>query len=93
MTSQPEDPSFGLPPMPVTELTMEQDFHLRRLEDLLPQADKEDIITIFMALQRQNYALANTVKNLLAKWPTHTTTDGEKLNLGTLFETKDSPFI
>ena len=78
--------------MPVTELTMEQDFHLRRLEDLLPQADKEDIITIFMALQRQNYALANTVKNLLAQWPTHTTTDGEKWNLGTLFETKDSPF-
>ena len=69
MTSQPEDPSSGLPPMPVTELTMEQDFHIRRLEDLLPKASKEDIITVFMALQRQNYALANTVKNLLAKWP------------------------
>lgn len=92
MTSQPDNPSSGLPPMPVTELTIEQDFHLRRLEDLLPKAEKEDIITIFMALQRQNYALANTVKNLLAQWPTHTTTDGEKWNLGTLFETKDSPF-
>ena len=91
MTSQPDNQSFGLPPMPVTELTMEQDFHIRRLEDLLPQADKEDIITIFMALQRQNYALANTVKNLLAQWPTHITTDGEKWNLGTLFETKDYP--
>ena len=78
--------------MPVTEMTMEQDFHLRRLEDLLPKADKEDIITIFMALQRQNYALANTVKNLLAKWPTHNTTEGERLNLGILFEIKDSPF-
>ena len=32
------------------ELTMEQDFHIRRLEDLLPEADKEDIITVFMAL-------------------------------------------
>ena len=78
--------------MPVTELTMEQDFHIRRLEDLLPKASKEDIITVFMALQRQNYALANTVKNLLAKWPTHTTTEGGQWNLGILFETKDSPF-
>ena len=78
--------------MPVTELTMEQDFHMKRLEDLLPQANKEDIITIFLALQRQNYALANTVKNLLAKWPTHTTTEEERLNLGTLFVIKDSPF-
>jgi len=91
MTSQPEDPSSGLPPMPVTEITMEQDFHLRRLEDLLPKASKEDIITIFMALQRQNYALANTIKNLLAKWPTHTTTGEGKLNLGILFEIKDFP--
>jgi hypothetical protein len=78
--------------MPVTELTIEQDFHLRRLGDLLPQASKEDIITIFMALQRQNYALGNTIKNLLAKWPTHTTTGEEKSNLGILFEIKDSPF-
>jgi hypothetical protein len=91
MTSQPDNPSSGLPPMPVTELTIEQDFHLRRLEDLLPKAEKEDIITIFMALQRQNYALANTVKNLLAQWPTHIITDEEKWNLGTLYETKDYP--
>ena len=92
MTSSKGNPSFGLPPMPVTELTIEQDFHIRRLEDLLPEASKEDIITIFMALQRQNYALANTIKNLLAQWPTHTTTGEETWNLGTLFETKDSPF-
>jgi len=60
--------------MPVTEMTMEQSFKLRRLEDLLPEADKADIITLFMALQRQNYALANTVSNLLKNWPNHPNT-------------------
>ena len=57
--------------MPVTELTMEQSFKLRRLEDLLPEADKSDIITLFMALQRQNFALSNTVSNLVKQWPNH----------------------
>ena len=66
--------SPGAPPMPVTEMTMEQSFKLRRLEDLLPEADKADIITLFMALQRQNYALTNTVSNLLKHWPNHPNT-------------------
>ena len=33
----------GAPPPPVTELTIEQSFKLRRLEDLLPEAEKADI--------------------------------------------------
>ena len=66
--------SPGVPPMPVTEMTMEQSFKLRRLEDLLPEADKADIITLYMALQRQNYALANTVSNLVKNWPNHPNT-------------------
>ena len=49
--------------MPVMELTMEQEFAYRRLEDLLPEADKADLITVFMALQKQNYCLTNTIKN------------------------------
>lgn len=57
--------------MPVIELTMEQQFKLRRLEDLLPEADKKDIITLFLALQRQNYALSNSLTNLLKHWPIH----------------------
>jgi hypothetical protein len=67
----------GVPPMPVTEMTVEQSFKLRRLEDLLPEADKTDIITLFMALQRQNFALANTVSNLVSKWPNHPNTTPE----------------
>jgi hypothetical protein len=52
------------------ELTMEQSFKLRRLEDLLPNADKADIITVFMALQRQNFVLSNSLSNLVKQWPT-----------------------
>jgi hypothetical protein len=51
------------------ELTVEQQFKLRRLDDLLPSAEKKDIITIFMALQHQNFVLSNTVSNLVKKWP------------------------
>ena len=51
------------------ELTMEQSFKLRRLEDLLPEADKADIITLFLALQKQNFCLSNTVSNLVKQWP------------------------
>ena len=92
MTSPKKDPSYGLPPMPVTELTMEQEFNYRRIADLLPDAQKEDIITIFMALQKQNYCLANTIKNLLKEWPIHPdTTNEELLKFGILLETKDFP--
>ena len=92
MTPDENKSSTGLPPMPVTQMTMEQDFQLRRLEDLLPKATKEDIITIFMALQRQNFALTNTVKQLLKEWPTpQNTTAADPSKYGTLFVIKDSP--
>ena len=50
---------------------MEQEFKLRRLDDLLDKADKKDIITLFMALQRQCFALSNPVSNLVKQWPIH----------------------
>ena len=56
---------------------MEQDLKMRRLNDLLPDANKEDIITVFMALQKQNFVLSNTVSNLVKQWPTHPTTTPE----------------
>ena len=52
------------------ELTVEQSFKLRRLQDLLPEADKKDIITVFMALQQQNFVLSNSISNLVKQWPT-----------------------
>ena len=69
MTQSNEESYRGFPPPPVVELTMEQQFKLRQLEDLLDVADRKDIITIFLALQRQNYCLSNTVTNLVKKWP------------------------
>ena len=48
---------------------MEQEFKLRQLADLLETADKKDIITVYLALQKQNFCLANTVTNLVKKWP------------------------
>ena len=66
MTMIPKDksPFSGLPPIPVT---MEQDFKLRVIEDQLRKNydKKEDVITVFLALQRQNFAMANALKNLI----------------------------
>ncbi len=70
MTMKPNNPSFGLPD-PITELTTTQDFKLRKLEILLekPETRKEDIITVFIALQEQAYVLSNCLENLIKKWP------------------------
>ena len=60
----------SLPPMPVIELTMEQEFKMRQIEDALnkPDARKEDIVTVFIALQHQNFVLSNNLKQLLMQW-------------------------
>ena len=95
MTSTPSPSSFG-PPPPITELTFEQDFKMRQIEDALnkPTTAKEDIITVFLALQRQNFVLSNSLTNLVKKWPTPTqldpTTIDEVLSrFGISSETKD----
>ena len=75
---------------------MEQQFKLKQIENALrnPDTKLEDVITIFMALQRQNFTLCNTVSNLVKKWPTPTpqvqaTTNEDQLKFGTSYETKD----
>ena len=66
MTMIPQDksPYSGLPPI---QVTMEQDFKLRVIEDQLRKNydKKEDVITVFLALQKQNFAMGNALKNLL----------------------------
>ena len=74
---------------------MEQQFKLAQIESALrsPETKLEDVITIFMALQRQNFTLCNTVSNLVKKWPTPippdpaTTSEGQ-FKFGTSSETK-----
>ena len=74
---------------------MEQQFKLKQIEDALrhPEAHKEDIITIFLALQRQCFVLGNSMSNLVKKWPTpipqvQPTTNEEASKSGISFETK-----
>ena len=75
---------------------MEQDLKLRLLYDNLikPETQKEDIITVFMALQEQAFVLSNSLTNLVEKWPKRplvpATTNGEKPPYGILYVIKDS---
>ena len=50
---------------------------MKQIENALrhPDSKKEDIITVFLALQHQNFVLSNTVSNLVKKWPTVTSQD------------------
>jgi len=93
-TSPSNNPFFG-PPLPVLDLKVEQQFKLRQIEDALrnPDTKKEDIITIFMALQRQCFVLGNNMTNLLMKWPLPTpqvqpTTDVDPSKFGTSYGIK-----
>ena len=93
MTSAKKNQSFG-PPPPITKLTMEQDLKRRLLEDRLnsPDVDRKDIITVFLALQKQNFVLANSMINLVKQWPTPTDlniTNEDLPMFGILLETKD----
>jgi hypothetical protein len=47
---------------------MEQDLKMRLIEDRLNEVyhdKKEDIITVFLALQKQNFVMGNSLKNLI----------------------------
>ena len=49
-------------------MTLEQEFKLRLVEDRLREkydTNKEDVITVFLALQKQNFILGNNLKNII----------------------------
>lgn len=60
-------------------MTMEQDLKMRQIKDALEKSDtrKEDIVTLFLALQTQCFVLGNNMTNLLKLWnhPPTTTED------------------
>ena len=58
---------------------MEQEFKMRRIEDALnnPETTKEDMITVFLALQRQCFVLGNNMNQLLKQWNHPPTTHEE----------------
>ncbi len=52
---------------------MEQDLRLRVLEDKLKEGyheHKDEIITLLLALQKQNFVLGNSLTNLVHRWNT-----------------------
>ena len=53
------------------ELSMEQQFKMAQIENSLRKeaVSKEDIITVFLALQHQNLVLGNNIRQLLQQWP------------------------
>jgi hypothetical protein len=74
---------------------MEQQFKLKQIEDALrhPETKLEDVITVYIALQHQNFVLSNSLSNLVKKWPTPipqapATTNEAPLKFGTSSETK-----
>ena len=71
---------------------MEQDLKMRMIKDQLNKDDvrKEDIITVFLALQKQNFVLTNSLFNLIEQWPKDQPTINEVPTMfGILLETKD----
>ena len=72
---------------------MEQDLKLRVLSDRLEESyhdKKEDVITLILALQHQNFVLGNSITNLVNQWPKVQPTINEELSMfGILLETKD----
>ncbi len=92
MTSKRTDQSYGLP-APITKLTYEQDLRLRVLHDRLQETyhdHKDDVITLLLALQQQNFVLGNSITNLVNKWPKVQPTINADLSMfGILLENKN----
>ena len=90
MTSKRSDQSYGLP-APITELTMEQEFQMKKLELRLKSGEVkyEDLATVFIAMQHQNFVLSNSITNLVHKWPKVPPIINEELSMfGILLENK-----
>ena len=91
MPSKKSSRNYG-PPPPITELTMEQDLKLRQISDRLNSGDVDykDVVTVFLALQKQNFVLANSMINLVKQWPKDPPTINEvPAMFGILLETRD----
>ena len=71
---------------------MEQDLQMRLLEDRLNSGEvkTKDIITVFLAMQRQNFVMGNSIKNLIKQWPTvHPTINEVPAMFGILLDNRN----
>ena len=65
---------------------------MRVLEDKLNSGTVEmkDLVTVFLAMQRQNFVMGNSIKNLIQQWPkVHPTINEVPAMFGILLEPKD----
>ena len=69
--------------MPTLKLTLEQEFKLRRMKDLLDKCPKEEMIDLFLQLQKTNFILTNNIGQLLDQWNLPPTTTEETFKSGT----------
>ena len=95
MTSKNDSQFYG-PPPPITKLTVEQDLKLRILHDRLKDNYhdlQEEVSTLILALQHQNFVMGNSITNLVKSWPppppVPSTTNEVAPMFGILLETKD----
>ena len=58
----------GLPPMPRIDLTVEQEFKMRQMNDAFEHVGKEELIFVALHLQRLNFVLSNNITQLLQSW-------------------------
>ena len=71
---------------------MEQDFQMKKLELRLSSGEVayEDLATVFLAMQHQNFVLSNSITNLVDKWPkVHPTINEVPAMFGILLEKTD----
>tara|TARA_Y100000401_G_scaffold71177_1_gene57297 strand:- start:339 stop:536 length:198 start_codon:yes stop_codon:yes gene_type:complete len=65
---------------------------MRILDDKLNSGEVayEDLVTVFLAMQRQNFVMGNSIKNLIKKWPkVHPTINEVPAMFGILLEKTD----
>ena len=89
MTSKTTDPYYGFPPMPITDITIEQEFKMKRMEDLLQKCPPQEMIKLFLDLQKTNFILTNNIGQLLKEWNLPVTTPEDQLKFGTSSETSN----
>ena len=75
--------------MPITDITIEQEFKMKRMEDLLQKCPPQEMIKLFLDLQKTNFILTNNIGQLLKEWNLPVTTPEETLKSGTSSETSN----
>ena len=80
------DQYSSLPPMPTVEITIEQQFKLRKMKDLMENCPKDQLVEVFLEVQKHNFILTNNISQILSAWldSPHPTTPEDQQKFGIL---------